>query len=122
MGHHPAVPKGSRRAHQEFLQLARTLFIAPVADPDHINLFRTLQGFKELHVRSFVKSPGSRHAKAFSIDAAYGFTESQHPVNQVEMKLQNFARSRISAVMRIVEQSDKAKPVLERKYAVDHQR
>src|SRR5213083_555658 len=100
--------KRGRRLDQEFLQLAAALVVTPVADPHYVNFAAAADGLKSLNVGSFVKRPNAAHPESISIDAPYCFSEGEHAIHQVQMKLEYFPGARVGAMMAVMKQSDEA--------------
>src|SRR4029077_8603956 len=93
-----------------------------VADPDHVNLFATLQRMELLHVSGFMKSPRPINAKAIGINTADSFTKRQNAIHQVQMKLEDFTGTSVSAMVAVMEQRDEAELLLQREHLVHHLR
>src|SRR5689334_813438 len=67
-----------------------------------------------------MKGPRARHTKPVRIDAANRFAKRKHSVHQVEIKFQNFTRTRIRAVMAVMKERNESQLLLQGQDAVYH--
>src|SRR5580765_4696424 len=109
-------------SNQEFFQLGSSLFIAPVADPDYVDLFATVQRAELLHICRFMECPGAAHAKPIRIDAADGFAKGEHAIHQMQVKLQYLSCASMGAMMAVMKQRDKAILLFQSQHAVHYLR
>ena len=70
MHYHAASGKGGSRLNQELLQFAATLVVAPIANPDHVNLAAAADRLKSLYIGSLMECPYPRHAEADPVIAS----------------------------------------------------
>src|SRR5690242_2727836 len=113
-----ASGKFFRRSNQELLQFPGSFFIAPVPDPDNIDLFCMGDRMEFDDIGGFVKCPGSRDSESVAINPADGFAKRKNAIHQVQVELEDFTRTGVSAMVAVMQQSDKPKLFLELKHAV----
>src|SRR5260221_14646767 len=120
MRHRANLRKQRSRSDQKLLQLMATLFIAPVADPYHVDFFPAAKRTELLHVGGLMEGPGAGDSQAIRINAADRFTKGKHAIHQMQMKLQDFRGIGVGAMMAVMKQRDEAVLLLERKNAVHY--
>src|SRR6185503_11527170 len=116
MGHHTQLRQGQRRLNQELFQLRGAFIVAPVADPNHVNLFAALERMELFYVSRFMKSPCAVYAKTIDVYASNGLTKREHAIHQVQIELQNFTGARVSAMMAVMKQRNETNFFLQREH------
>src|SRR5436309_653065 len=76
------LPRSGRR-DEEFSQLACALFVAPVADPEDIDIFVQVDGAEMFDIGGFVKCPDVLHSKTVGINAADRVAECKHAIEEM---------------------------------------
>src|ERR1700730_13306787 len=97
MSNHAQFGQGYSGLDQKLIQFGGTFVIAPIADPDHINLFAALKRMELLDVSGLMKSPRTIHAETIDIDAPDSLAKGQDPIHQMQMEFQDFAGAGVGA-------------------------
>src|ERR1051326_2769171 len=118
MRYYQAIRHAGGRTDEKFLQFACALFIAPVADPNHVNFLLAAQRLELVNVGRLVEGPDAGNAEAVGIDAANRLAKGEHTIHQMKMELQDLSGVRVRAMMAVMKQRDEAQLLLERKHAV----
>src|SRR5437016_10957907 len=121
MHHNFFFGESSGRSDQEFLQLACPLLVAPISDPDQVNLPWAIERHEGVHIGSLMKGPGAVYAEAIDVNTAYGLAKRKHAIEQMQMKLQHLTCLGVRAVMAVVQQGNKPEFLFERQDTIDHQ-
>ena len=56
-----------------------------------------------------------------SINATYGFSKGQHPINKMKIKFENFSGACVRAMMAVMKQADKTELLFQAENLVDHE-
>src|SRR6185503_1022904 len=122
MNHDATVSHCPDWCDQKFLKLARAFLVAPVADPQKVNLTRAPERLELFNVCGLVKSPCSRHPEPVSINAQDGLAKGEYAIHQMQMKFQDLTSTSVRAVMTVMEQRNKAELLLQCQNGIDHRR
>ncbi len=97
--------KNGGRLEEKFIDFGRALSVAPVADPDGVELFLG-PGLGKKHggVGGFVQRPDMGDSEALAIEGAERLAECEDAVEAIEAELAHLFRRRGGAVVGVVEE------------------
>src|ERR1051326_6169803 len=106
--------------NEEFAQLLRPFSVAPVADPDHVDVLGMFQGKEASCIGRFVKSPYPANSESFGIDTPQGFPKGQNAVELSQLHFEHLTGLCIGAMMAVIEQGDESQFLAQPKNAIDY--
>src|SRR3954468_15896955 len=110
---HSVDARGESESHcgldQELVELAVTLIVAPIADPDEI-LFLAAAGqrMEQRRIRRFVPGVGPSAPAPCRIDVAEHLSEGEHAIVAREVEEGDLVRGGDGAMMRVMEEKREA--------------